>query len=49
LEVANDCFFSRARGIQGETLQTVAIFCGVGLVVSLLLLLNGLDLSAGIF
>ena len=40
---------SRAPGTQGETLQTVAIFCGVGLVASLLLLLSGLDSSAGFF
>jgi hypothetical protein len=42
---------SRAPGTQGdvETVQTVAIFCGVGLAASLLLLLCGLDLSAGVF
>jgi len=40
---------SRAPGTQGETFQTVAIFCGVGLVASLLLLLSGLDSSAGFF
>jgi hypothetical protein len=40
---------SRAPGTQDETLQTVAIFCGVGLVVSLFLLLSGLDSSAGFF
>jgi hypothetical protein len=42
---------SRAPGTQGdvETLQTVALFCGVGLAASLLLLLCGLDLSAGFF
>ncbi len=40
---------SRVPGIQGETFQTVAIFCGVGLVVSLFLLLSGLDSSAGFF
>jgi hypothetical protein len=28
-----------------ETLKTIALFCGVGLVVSLLLATNGLDLS----
>ena len=40
----------RAPGTQAdvETLQTVAIFCGVGLVASLLLLLS-LELSAGFF
>jgi hypothetical protein len=38
---------SRATATQAENLQTVAIFCGVGLVASLLLLLSGLDLSAG--
>jgi hypothetical protein len=40
---------SRAAATEGETFQTVAIFCGIGLVASLLLLLNGLDLSAGFF
>jgi hypothetical protein len=38
----------RAQG-DVETFQTVAIFCGVGLVAALLLLLSGLDLSAGFF
>jgi hypothetical protein len=39
---------SRAPGTQSdaETFQTVVIFCGVGLVASLLLLLSGWDLSA---
>jgi hypothetical protein len=42
---------SRAPATQGdlETLQAVVVFCGVGLVASLLLLLSGLDLSAGFF
>jgi hypothetical protein len=42
---------SRAPATQGdvETLQTVAVFCGVGLVASLLLVLSGLNLSAGFF
>jgi hypothetical protein len=35
--------------VEVETLKTIAIFCGVGLVVSLLLATNGLDLSAGFF
>jgi hypothetical protein len=38
---------SGAPATQGESFQTVAMFCGVGLVASLLLLLSGLDLSAG--
>jgi hypothetical protein len=39
---------SRARDIQSdvEIFQTVALFCGIGLVASLLLLIGGLDLSA---
>jgi hypothetical protein len=39
---------SRARDIQSdvEIFQTVALFCGVGLVASMLLLIGGLDLSA---
>jgi hypothetical protein len=42
---------SRAPATQGgvEALQAVAVFCGVGLVASLLLVLSGLDLSAGFF
>jgi hypothetical protein len=32
-----------------ESLKTVAIFCGVGLLVSLLLVTYGLDLSPGFF
>ena len=32
-----------------ETLQTLAVYCGIGLVASLLLSLSGLDLSAGFF
>jgi hypothetical protein len=32
-----------------ETLKTIAMFCGVGLVVALLLATNGLDMSAGFF
>jgi hypothetical protein len=32
-----------------EMLKTVAMFCGVGLVASLLLASYGLDLSAGFF
>ena len=40
---------SRAPGIRDETFQTVAIFCGVGLLVSLFLFLTGLDSSAGFF
>ena len=38
---------SRAPGIQDETFQTVAIFSGAGLVVSLFLLLSGLDSAPG--
>jgi hypothetical protein len=32
-----------------EGFQTVALFCGVGLVASLLLLIGGLDLGAAFF
>jgi len=32
-----------------ETLKTIALLCGVGLFVSLLLATYGLDLSAGFF
>ena len=39
---------SRPSDIQSdvEIFQTIALFCGVGLVASLLLLIGGLDLSA---
>jgi hypothetical protein len=42
---------SRASGteIDVETIKTLAMFCGVGLTVSLLLASYGLDLSAGFF
>ena len=32
-----------------ETLKTIAMFCGAGLVVSLLLATYGVDLSPGFF
>jgi tRNA A37 threonylcarbamoyltransferase TsaD len=35
--------------IEIETLKTIAIFCGVGLVISLLLAAYGFDLGAGFF
>ena len=40
--------FPRSR-IDVEILKTIAMFCGVGLVVSLLLATRGLDMSAGFF
>jgi predicted molibdopterin-dependent oxidoreductase YjgC len=42
---------SRASGteVDVETIKTLAMFCGVGLTVSLLLASYGLDLSAGFF
>ncbi|SHL90996.1 hypothetical protein SAMN05444159_7163 [Bradyrhizobium lablabi] len=42
---------SRVSGTQVdvEILKTIAMFCGVGLFVSLLLATYGLDLSAGFF
>jgi hypothetical protein len=42
---------SRASGtdIDVETLKTLAIFCGAGLLVSLLFASYGLDLSPGFF
>ena len=42
---------SRVSGTQVEieTLKIIAIFCGVGLFVSLLLASYGLDLSGGFF
>jgi hypothetical protein len=38
-----------ATNIEVQTLKTIALFCGVGLVVSLLLATMGLDMSAGFF
>jgi hypothetical protein len=42
---------SRVTGTQVdvETIKTLAIFCGVGLTVSLILASYGFDLSAGFF
>ena len=42
---------SRAAGTQVgvETLETIVMFCGVGLTVSLFLASYGLDLSPGFF
>ena len=37
---------SRIR-VDIETLKTILVFCGVGLVASLLLAMNGLSISAG--
>ena len=43
--------FARVSGSQVdiETLTTIALFCGIGLFVSLLFASVGLDLSAGVF
>ncbi len=35
--------------IEVETLKTIVMFCGVGLVVALMLASYGLDLSPGFF
>ncbi|MBV9065925.1 MAG: hypothetical protein JO004_09195 [Methylobacteriaceae bacterium] len=40
---------SAATDIEIETLKVLAIFCGVGLVVSLLCAAWGIDLSPGFF
>ena len=32
-----------------ETLKAIVVFCGIGLIVSLLFATNGLDMSAGFF
>ena len=42
---------SRASGtdVDVETIKTLAMFCGVGLTVSLMLASYGLDLSPGFF
>jgi hypothetical protein len=36
-------------GLDGETLKTILIFCGLGLSIALLYASYGLDLSAGFF
>jgi hypothetical protein len=43
--------FARLTGAQidVETLKTLAMFCGVGLTVSLMVASYGVDLSAGFF
>jgi tRNA A37 threonylcarbamoyltransferase TsaD len=44
--------FSRAlpaTQVEVETLKAIAVFCGAGLVVSLLLATHGLDISVGFF
>ena len=38
-----------ASGFDVETLKSIAIFCGVGLLVSLMVATFGLDISAGFF
>jgi hypothetical protein len=38
-----------SANIEVETLKIIALFCGVGLLVSLLLTTMGLDISAGFF
>jgi hypothetical protein len=38
-----------ATDVEAETLKIIALFCGVGLLVSLLLTTIGLDISAGFF
>ena len=42
---------SRASGmeVEVETLKTIAMFCGAGLLVSLLFATYGIDLSTGFF
>jgi hypothetical protein len=45
---------ARVRAFSGtdfdvESFKVIALFCGVGLVVSLLLAMFGLDISAGFF
>jgi hypothetical protein len=37
------------KSIEIEILKQLAMFCGAGLLVSLLMLTYGLDLSAGLF
>ncbi|MEO6841262.1 MAG: hypothetical protein ABI192_10890 [Bradyrhizobium sp.] len=37
------------ESLEIEILKQVALFCGAGLLVSLLMLIYGLDLSAGLF
>ena len=49
--VALAAVLSRATGvdIDVDTLQRILIFCGAGLLVSLLLIIDGLDLGAAFY
>jgi hypothetical protein len=47
--VAKVLFRASGTEVEVETLKTIAMFCGVGLLVSLLFATYGLDLSAGFF
>jgi hypothetical protein len=40
---------SSTTSFDGEVLKQLALFCGAGLLVSVLLMTYGLDLSAGFF
>jgi len=47
--IAKALFRASGTEVEVETLKTIAIFCGVGLLVSLLFATYGLDVSAGFF
>jgi hypothetical protein len=47
--IARILFHAPGARLGVDTLKTIAMFCGAGLVVLLLLATNGLDLSIGFF
>jgi hypothetical protein len=47
--IARALSLATGTDVDVETIKTVAMFCGVGLLVSLLLVTYGLDLSGGFF
>jgi hypothetical protein len=54
MEAKNDCHRKNAGAgaripDRGRTVKVMALFCGVGLLVSLLLATNGLNMGPGLF
>ena len=47
--VAGICRWEQVVAEGVETREAIAVFCGIGLIVSLLLATSRLDLSAGFF
>ena len=49
LAIAKAISRTSARPVEVETLKTIAMFCAIGLLASLLFATYGLDLSAAFF